>query len=347
MRIYVDIDKTIFSTNGMNYDQVTPITEHIKIVNEMYENGHTITMWTARGSLSNKCFFKLTYNQLKTHGVLFHELRLGKPAFDLFIDDKAINSIWDFKSCKKISMDTSDFIIIVQARLGSTRLPEKVLLPLGNTTVLHTIIKRLQKNKFNIPVIIATSTHERDKKIRSSTCDVFRGSEEDVLQRYIDACETYSKKYIVRVCSDNPFISLEYTEKLIEDFIKLKKDYVSFAIKDKCCMKCHLGFFSEVVSLQALKDIPRRQLEKHYIENVTEYIYEKQKEKTFLIDFPIKFNENVRLTLDTKEDYDILKKLYEFINPEKDINLYQLFYHLHNNNAVLKKMEKSINKNIK
>ncbi len=347
MRIFFDIDKTIFHTEGVNYDEVFPIQKHINIVNELYRKGHTITMWTARGSLSNKCFFEITYQQLKTHGVCFHELRLGKPAFDVLIDDKAVNSIWDFASCINMSMDFSDFIIIVQARLGSTRLPRKVLLPFGSNTVLQTIVDRLQQNKFNIPVLIATSTAEQDNQIRSSTCDIFRGSEENVLNRYINACESRKKKHIIRVCSDNPFISLKYMEILIKNYAETKKEYVSFAVNNRCCMKSHLGFFSEVVSLEALKDIPQKDLEKHYIENVTEYIYENQKERAVLLDFPIKFNKHVRLTVDTAEDYKIAKDLYDTIKPENDINLYELFYHIEKNNAILEQMKESQRKNAK
>jgi len=96
MIIYVDIDNTIFKTSGMDYTFSTPILKNIDKVNSLYDKGHTIVMWTARGSLSNKCFFEVTYKQLKDFNVKFHELRMGKPAYDLFIDDKAINSLWDW-----------------------------------------------------------------------------------------------------------------------------------------------------------------------------------------------------------------------------------------------------------
>ena len=97
MIIYVDIDNTVFKTNKMNYDLSTPIVENIEKVNNLYDEGNTIVMWTARGTLSNKNFFHLTYSQLTKFGVKFHELRMGKPAYDLLIDDKSINSIWDWK----------------------------------------------------------------------------------------------------------------------------------------------------------------------------------------------------------------------------------------------------------
>lgn len=103
MIIYVDIDNTIFYTNGMDYENSKPIIKNIEKINSLYEN-NTIIMWTARGTLSNNNYFELTYNQLKKWGVKFNELRMGKPAFDLLIDDKALNSIyhWNDENSNKI-----------------------------------------------------------------------------------------------------------------------------------------------------------------------------------------------------------------------------------------------------
>ena len=102
MKIYVDIDNTICNTNGMEYEKSTPIIENIEKVNSLFIN-HIIIMWTARGTLSNNNYFELTYNQLKKWGVKFNELRMGKPAFDLLIDDKALNSIdhWNNENISK------------------------------------------------------------------------------------------------------------------------------------------------------------------------------------------------------------------------------------------------------
>ena len=75
----------------MDYDKSNPIIENIEKVNKLFDEGHIITMWTARGTLSNNCYFQVTYNQLQTYGVKFHELRMGKPHFDILIDDKAYN----------------------------------------------------------------------------------------------------------------------------------------------------------------------------------------------------------------------------------------------------------------
>jgi hypothetical protein len=66
--------------------------ERILKINELYEKGNTIVYWTARGTMTGIPWFSVTLEQLKSWGAKFHELRMGKPAFDIFIDDKAFNS---------------------------------------------------------------------------------------------------------------------------------------------------------------------------------------------------------------------------------------------------------------
>ena len=97
MIIYVDIDNTICQTDRMNYAAAKPIQERINKINNLYRLGNTIVYWTARGTMSGKDWKGLTENQLQEWGALYHELKLQKPAYDLFIDDKNINSEEFFK----------------------------------------------------------------------------------------------------------------------------------------------------------------------------------------------------------------------------------------------------------
>jgi CMP-N,N'-diacetyllegionaminic acid synthase len=93
MVIYVDIDNTITETIGTDYNNARPIFEKIEIINNLFDAGHHIVYWTARGSLSKVDYTDLTSKQLKEWGAKHHELLLGKPAYDLFIDDKNLNEI--------------------------------------------------------------------------------------------------------------------------------------------------------------------------------------------------------------------------------------------------------------
>ena len=93
MNIYVDVDNTITETSGMDYQNAKPIYEKIEIINKLFDQGHTITYWTARGSVSGINFYELTKSQLDNWGAKYHNFMVGKPAFDILIDDKTINNI--------------------------------------------------------------------------------------------------------------------------------------------------------------------------------------------------------------------------------------------------------------
>lgn len=92
MNYFIDIDDTIFELiNKKDYTSAVAIPEAIEKVNSLYDEGHTIVLWTARGTVTGRDHRALTEEQLSYFGVKYHELRFGKPAFDVFIDDKAIN----------------------------------------------------------------------------------------------------------------------------------------------------------------------------------------------------------------------------------------------------------------
>lgn len=93
MIIYVDIDETICkSPENRDYSKAVPIQKHINKINEMYDNGDTIIYWTARGTGSGIDWRGVTEKQFLEWGVKYHDLKFGKPIYDLFIDDKNINS---------------------------------------------------------------------------------------------------------------------------------------------------------------------------------------------------------------------------------------------------------------
>lgn len=98
MIIYVDIDETICKTPASrNYYDAVPIMKHIEKVNKLYDEGNTIVYWTARGTMTGIDWRKCTEDQFKKWGVKYHDLKFGKPNYDLFIDDKNINTTTFFK----------------------------------------------------------------------------------------------------------------------------------------------------------------------------------------------------------------------------------------------------------
>lgn len=219
--------------------------------------------------------------------------------------------------------------IILQARLGSTRLPGKMLMPFyNNSSLLEIIIKRLKKDLNNYKIIVATSTNQRDDEIEvlcaNLGIDCYRGSENNLVSRFIDAAETFNINQIVRVCADNPFLLPKYINKLIDNF-NPTLDYLSFAFEDETpVIKSHIGLFAEMTTLQTLKKVFKLTTDNIYLEHVTNYIYSNPntfKVKFLALDNLLKVRKDIRLTVDTIEDFKLTQKLYkELIKEDITIN---------------------------
>tara|TARA_Y100000034_G_scaffold66514_1_gene80296 strand:+ start:513 stop:836 length:324 start_codon:yes stop_codon:yes gene_type:complete len=104
MIVYVDIDGTIckpYNKDGHedpDYRYAEPIPHNIKKINKLFNEGHTIIYWTARGTVSQIDWLPETREQLQHWGARYHDVRVGKPYYDLFIDDKAIKAEEYFKN---------------------------------------------------------------------------------------------------------------------------------------------------------------------------------------------------------------------------------------------------------
>ena len=96
LKIRVDIDDTICKTQGMDYENAKPIYERIQYVNDLFDRGHEIVYWTARGTGRGLDFRELTEAQLTQWGCKYTRLEF-KPAYDLFVDDKACRTFDEFK----------------------------------------------------------------------------------------------------------------------------------------------------------------------------------------------------------------------------------------------------------
>ena len=93
MIYYVDIDETIcMYPSDRSYEKAEPITNNISVINELYDAGNIVVYWTARGTTTGIDWTETTRSQLSKWGARYTELRLGKPHYDVFICDKAINS---------------------------------------------------------------------------------------------------------------------------------------------------------------------------------------------------------------------------------------------------------------
>jgi spore coat polysaccharide biosynthesis protein SpsF (cytidylyltransferase family) len=213
------------------------------------------------------------------------------------------------------------FAFIIQARSGSKRLPNKILLPFyNNKTILDIQIENLQKHFPGALIILATTTNKADDVIEkkysgNNSINIYRGEEENVLKRFIDAAKTYGVENIVRICSDNPFLSMLYCDVLIDAYFKTLPDYTSYRFSNGIpSIKSHCGLFAEIVSLKTLEVVLNSSSESLYYEHVTNYIYSHP--NSFKIDFlPVPngidgYVDKLRLTIDTESDFANLQKLY-------------------------------------
>ena len=96
MKYFIDLDNTLCWSNGNDYINSKPILERIQYVTELKEQGHHITIWTARGSTSGIDYKELTEKQLNKWLIPYDELLMGKPSYDVYIDDKSFNvdTLW-------------------------------------------------------------------------------------------------------------------------------------------------------------------------------------------------------------------------------------------------------------
>lgn len=96
MRYAFDIDNTLVKTNSSDYENSVPIQHRIDRVNRLFDEGHTVYLFTARGMASGRDLYKFTVNQMQEFGIKHHQLIMGKPDVDVFVDDKAISvNDWD------------------------------------------------------------------------------------------------------------------------------------------------------------------------------------------------------------------------------------------------------------
>lgn len=211
--------------------------------------------------------------------------------------------------------------IIAQARMSSTRLPGKVLLPFyQDQSILDIILSRLKRDLPEIPLLLATSEQPADDPI-VACCErlgvsCFRGHETDVLDRFTSAAGNAGFQRIIRVCCDNPFLMTENIRSLIE-FSQLhpEADYISYHDIDHTpAIKTHWGLFTEFVTLTALEGVKKNTGENLYHEHVTNYVYaHPERFNVQLLPAPeeVIARTDLRFTIDTPDDFEACRKLYQ------------------------------------
>jgi spore coat polysaccharide biosynthesis protein SpsF len=201
-------------------------------------------------------------------------------------------------------------VAIVQARMGSTRLPGKVLKDLEGKTVLARVVERLRRARLINEVLIATTVVPSDDAIvaecRRLQVAISRGDQDDVLDRYYRAAQLAKAEVVVRVTSDCPLIDPEITDKTIAAFLEAKPDYAS----NTQVRTYPRGLDTEVMSFAALSRAWQGAHQRYEREHVTPFIFEHPAEfKLFSVTGETDHSAQ-RWTVDTAEDLRLVQTIY-------------------------------------
>ena len=198
---------------------------------------------------------------------------------------------------------------VIQARLNSTRLPSKALLPLCGIPMIVHVIERAKAIEGTSAVVLATGKGAENNPLEdiASGCNIqiFRGSESDVLERYYMAASETDCDYVIRITGDNPLTDHESASSALEHAYKTGADHCTTS-------GIPLGTGVEVIKKSALEKAYNEGIEPHHREHVTPYI--KEHPELFRIEKYISSLKNpfndLRLTVDTSEDFAFMSRIY-------------------------------------
>ena len=203
-------------------------------------------------------------------------------------------------------------VAIIQARTGSTRLPGKVLLPLLGEPVLTHVVRRVTRATRVDAVVVATTVSPADDPIvelgREHGWLVTRGSEQDLLERYLEAARANGAQRVIRITSDCPLIDPTLVDEVVAALEASGADYASNSLEPRTYPR---GLDAEAMTLAALETAGREDHDPASREHATPFIY--RNPGRFLV-LPVPGLEDYsehRWTLDTPDDYELIRRLYD------------------------------------
>lgn len=225
--------------------------------------------------------------------------------------------------------------IVIQARTGSTRLHNKILLPFyKEQRILDILVGNIKAAFPDKCIVLATTNRAQDDVLadvaRQWEINCFRGDEDNVLDRFIGAAEAFGIDRMIRVCSDNPFLQVDTFRQFFAAHDASPADYLAYGFADgRPTIKTHLGLFCELTTIEALRRAAAATQEKLYIEHVTIYLYtHPQQFAVTLLPLPdyLEGRLDLRFTLDTMEDFTLLQQLYATHYEETDRSVQALLH---------------------
>lgn len=225
-------------------------------------------------------------------------------------------------------------VAIIQARMGSSRLPGKCLENLSGKSVLERVVTRTRNARLLNETVVATSTQELDDAIVAECARVavraFRGDEMDVLDRYYRAAGEFSAEAIVRITADCPLIDSELIDGTIRAFLVSRADYATNSLK----VTYPRGLDVEVFTSKALEQVWRLAHEPYQRAHVTPFFYENPSKFKITSLAADRDYSNHRWTLDTREDLEMIQKIYRHFEPRSDFGWQDVLSYVEQNPQV-------------
>jgi spore coat polysaccharide biosynthesis protein SpsF len=211
--------------------------------------------------------------------------------------------------------------LTIQARMTSTRLPGKVLMSVVGKPVLELMVERLKNVSSINNIIIATTTNIDDNPVEELANNLgiacYRGSEENVLSRVLEAAQKFKTDIIVQTTGDCPLIDSDIVENVIQTYLTNKSDYTSNILE----RTFPIGMDVQVFSRMVLEDVAERTTNPEDLEHVSSYIYKNPDlYSLYNITAPqSQLDPRLRLTLDTIEDFNLIQIIFETLYPHNNV----------------------------
>jgi spore coat polysaccharide biosynthesis protein SpsF len=216
--------------------------------------------------------------------------------------------------------DKLNIVTVIQARTGSSRLPNKILLPLSNLPLLYRMYERVEASKLKGIIVIATTLDKSDDKVeelcREFKLNCYRGHPTDLLDRHYQAAKLYNADAVVKIPSDCPLIDKDIIDKVIDFYINNsdKFDYVS---------NLHPASYPdgndvEIMSMSALEDAWLNASKAMEREHTTPYFWEnpdKFRIGNVVWESGLDYSMSHRFTIDYEKDYNFIKRVYDELYP--------------------------------
>ena len=239
-------------------------------------------------------------------------------------------------------MKKKNIVAIIQARLTSSRFPNKIIQKINNKTLIELLINRLEKSKYLNKIVLAVPKNKKNKLLSDKLkkqVKIFSGSENDVLDRYFKAAKKFKAETIVRICGDCPLIDPKVVDKIVNFYQKNDFDYVSNTIKPTYPD----GLDVEVFNFATLKTTWIKARSNTDREHVTQFIISnkifKKKNLSYKEDLS-----NLRLTIDEKIDLKQIKQIYHELKNYKNFGIEEI-KKLYKKKPKIFKMNTEINRN--